>query len=351
MMRMRALGVLALACSSGVAWTPAAAQYVPRAELVAAAQAASLHVKSLSDEVQLTAVLRQAPVQLAGSPLQAEAAMHATLMRLRETLRPLPATRKAVAQLMNYSSQIRTDAPDPDHGRGQTAIAFAIAASARGTLRHWDLKAAEAQIAQHLRTGSALNLSAPIDDRAWARYIDAATPAELDAVQARGLPDSSAALAAWWQRRPDADTAARLLSLPVDTNSYAVLETLPAWLPADAARNLLIATERQPALRSAARLALGQLAADDALARQHLLSTLGDAEGASSAQALSAAGDASLDALREILSIAPEGPRLQHALLALRAMPHGEAHALLRGFTDDAVRPPALRAEVQSWLR
>lgn len=330
----------------------ALAGYVPRPAVAAAADAAAAQAKTLPDEASLAAALLRTQAELTSRPLPAEAAVHAALLRLRASVRPLAATRTAVSALTEYSSQVMTDPLEVEQARGGPVPAFAIAATARGTLQLWDLAAAEALIARSLRGEAVPVLPPALQARAWARYIERATPTELDALQARGIPDEPAPLLALWQRRATADTALRMFALPITADSYALLADVTARLPADIARPLLMHAAQQPALTSAARIAMAPLVTVDADVRRYLIDTLGDDHGASSAQALAIAADAeTVAALSHVLHLTAEGPRLLHALLALRTLPGSEALTLLKAFANDPQRPTPLRAEVQAWLQ
>ncbi len=348
--RSTAIAIAIALCSLHPA--AAFARYVPRAEVTAASAEAVAQAKARPSEDSLVSALLRAQAELTPRPLQAEAAVQAALLQLRAAVRPLAATRAAVSALTDYRPQVTTDPLEAEQARGGPVPAFAIAATARGTLQLWDLAAAEALITRSLRGDAVPALPPTLRARAWARFVARATPTELDALQARGIPDDPAVLLALWQRRASTDTAQRMLELPTTADSYALLADLPLQLPAASARPLLMRAAEQPALASAARIAMAPLVVSDPAARQYLLATLGDEQGASSAQALAVATDAeTLAALSQVLRRDPDGSRLQHALLALRAMPRSEARALLQDFASDPRRPPLLRDEVRAWLQ
>ncbi len=343
-MRACAAAFIAIAWSSG-----ACAGYVPRSALGEAVRDATVTAKSAPDENALAARLDSARLNAVSDPLRAEAELQQTLLRLRETVMPQAATRAQVEALTGYSPQTYTDAIDDERARGGLTVpAFEIAATARGTLRRWDKTAHLAALASALHRGDLEALRAIDDSAAWRALIASASDVELLLLRSANPSDASVrgALAL---RLVDAALAREILQAPATTAGLALLAALPDAFESNAALKLLDDPDLDPGYRSAARLAMSQLPWSADI--QHtLLESLGDADGASSAQAL-AHDPRNLPALRRVIDTAPDDPSLRRALLALRWMNDAGANATLTAFSRDASRPAALRAEVSRWLR
>lgn len=328
----------------------AAADWKARATVEAAAQQAGQQIAQ-ADEAALVQALVAALHRAPADALGGEALLQAALLRLRELPAPQASTRQRVASLLDYPSRTLTEAIDPEQARAGPVPAFRIAATARGTLRRWDEQRDAARLA---RTPAGLR---PELDEARLRavlpgYLRGASPGELDRLDPTVLPADAAVLAAWFARRPDAAVLRRLLALPAQAEGHTALAAAPRVLPATEAAAVLLEAARQSGYRSAARLALAPLAVDDARVRQYLLDSLGDADGASSAQALArVADDATLGALHTLVAASGDGPAQRRALLALRGMDRADARALLARVAVDPRYPAELRNEVQAWLR
>jgi hypothetical protein len=337
--------LLALAVPPQVA---AQTLYAAPAEVAAAVEAASVEAKAYTEAEALIVALQQAQLASSLEPLRAEARLQQLLLRLRETPQSA-AGRTAVMALLDHSPRVFTDAVDPEH-RGRTRPAFTIAGGARAVLRHWDDRAAVGAYRKALAQADLAALRAAENRRAITALVREADEDALWLLHQADLPQPAARLALF-ERSGDAAIAQSLLRTAPDTATQQLAVVIARRLAPDQALALLGDAQVHQARRSAARLAIGGLVAQHAAARAHLLATLGDAHGASSATALAHhADDATLAALGDLLAERGDGARTRHALLALRLSTDPRATAQLRAYALDERQPPALRAEVRSWL-
>ncbi|HUP92294.1 MAG TPA: hypothetical protein VM074_08610 [Solimonas sp.] len=321
----------------------AAFGHFPLPEVVRARQAVLAEPASAAGEPALAARLALAQALAPADALHQELQLHRLLLELR-TLEPGEATRAAVAALATYEPQAWTEAEDPDHARGRAVPVADVAAAARGTLRHWQLRERIANYSDAL--AHAREIDAPVDGEALAAALAHVPPNALGALAPpRDWPGS--ALAALAQRTADAENYHRLFRAAPEPASYAALaEAARALAPADAAAVLIEATAN-PALASAAVLALAPLVEQRGV-RAFLLAQLGDpALGGSAAQVLWAQPDAATRvALQGLLERGQDSPALRRALLVLQHIDDPAARASLRAFADDARYAPALRARI-----
>ncbi|MEQ1439749.1 hypothetical protein AAG565_10315 [Fontimonas sp. SYSU GA230001] len=341
----RAATALALAlCVCG-----AQAGYVPRAQVEAAAATAAIEAKAYADEAALVGALLHAQSRSVVEPLPSEARLLRLLERLREVTAPADATRAAVAGLLDHAPQTWTDPVDPEQ-RTRQMPAFAVAGAARATLQRWNQTRDEARVRAALARADvdALRGTAPAALAAVAARADAR---ELALLRAADIADPRLQRTLF-ERSADPQLALHLLRQRADPEGLRLVAGIDAVLAPAAAVAVLTDARLDAGYRSAARLALGRLVVLEPAARTHLLDTLGDADGASSAAALARAEDAvALSALSRLVMIEDDGPRLRHAVLALRLSDDPAARAALRAFVADDARPAALRAEVRTWLR
>ncbi|TJY64769.1 hypothetical protein E4T66_00555 [Sinimarinibacterium sp. CAU 1509] len=343
-MRLCAAACIAFIWSGG-----ACAGYVPRSALDEAVRIAAVTAKSAPDESTLAARLDAARLSAVSDPLPAEAELQQTLLRLREAIAPQAATRMQVEALTDYSPQTYTDALDDERARGGLTVpAFEIAATARGTLRRWDKAAHRAALVSALRRGDLEALRAIDDAAAWREQIAVASDAELLLLRSADSADPGvrSALAL---RLGDTSLARDVLRAPATPAGLTLLAALPEAFESTVALTLLNDPDLDSGYRSAARLAMSRLVWS-AETQQALLAGLGDADGASSAQAL-ARDPRNLPALRRIIADAPDDLSLRRALLALHWMEDAGASATLAAFSHDPAQPASLRAEVSQWLR
>jgi hypothetical protein len=328
---------------------PAAqAYYANRAEVAAATEAAASEAKAYSQSALIVAALQQALLQSTVEPLHAEARMQQLLLQLRDA--PASAAARAlVLDLLDHSPRTFTDAVDPEQRR-RTVPAFEIAGGARAVLRGWDDRSAQARYRDALAQADFATLRAADNPRVLAELIGAADSAELSLLQQADLPQTAARFALF-ERSADADIARTLLRDAPEATTQQLASTVAQRLPAATALALLGDAQVHERRRSAARLAIGTLVADHAPARAYLLSTLGDAHGASSAAALARNLDGvTLAALAAMLAAGNDDAGTRHALLALRLSDDPRATAQLRAYADDPAQPAALRDEVRAWL-
>jgi len=127
----------------------------------------------------------------------------------------------------------------------------------------------------------------------------------------------------------------------LDTQDWG-LEALPV---------LEIGVNRQETA-SASLLKMGPFASTDPDARRIVLDALGGPHGASAAAALARANEtAILDQLATLLNTSGDELTRRHALLGLRLADSDRARTHLRSFVKQADAPPALVAEVPTWLQ
>ncbi|MFP5304335.1 MAG: hypothetical protein ACLGI7_00745 [Gammaproteobacteria bacterium] len=341
----RVLAVLLALVSS-----TAVAGYVPRAEVEAAARAAAVEAKAYADRSALVAGLLQAQTRSVVEPLINEARMVALLARLREAPAPSPQARTAVEALRDYAVQTYTDPVDPEQRRLQVP-AFAVAGAARAALHRWDSAAAKAAYADALARADLAALHAATDAAALEAVVREASDAQLQLLRAADLRPPRARRALF-ERLREPQLALALLRTPATPEGLQLIAGIDTVLDGPAAFAVLSDAALDDAYVSAARLAIGRLVPEHPASRAHLLATLGDGEGASSAAALSHRMDAqTLAALDEIVAGSGDGSRLRHALLALRLSGDAEARSVLARFAADETRPAALRDEVAAWLR
>lgn len=332
-----------------VASTAAAADYASRSDVEQAARAAADAAALYADEAALTAALLQAQTRSVIEPLSSEARLVQLLQRLREVAAPLPATRQAVAGLLDHAPQTLTDPIDPEQ-RGLQRPAFAVAGTARAVLQRWEQTTAEAAVRDALARGDMQSLRTAMP-AALAAVIAVADDSDLAAIR-DAAPADAHVQRVLFERLADPALALDLLQQHAAPEGLRLIARIDTVLSAEAAHGVLTDARLDPGYASAARLALGRLAATHAPARRTLLDTLGDAQGASSASALARVGDSeTLAALAGIVRTAPDGQRLRHALLALRLSDAAPAKSELSAFVTDATRPAKLRDEVRAWLR
>lgn len=340
-------GAAALALLAAV--STAAADYAPRVDVERAARSAADEAALYTDEVALTVALQQAQTRSVIEPLASEARLVQLLLRLRDVTLPMPATRRAVVALLDHEPQTLTDPVDPEQ-RGLQRPAFAVAGTARAVLQRWDQSAAEATVRAALARGDAEGLRGAMP-AALVAVIGVAAEADLATIR-KAAPADPRVWRALFERLADPALARDLLRQPAQPEGLRLIAAIDSVLSAADAHAVLTDRELDRGYASAARLALGRLAAHHPPARRALLDSLGDADGASSASALAKMADAeTMRALADIARTQNDSPRLRHALLALRLCETIEARAHLAAFAADATRPQRLREEVRAWLR
>ena len=279
------------------------------------------------------------------SPLASESLLQEWLIELRGKTAPA-STRALVQSLTAYQALALAPSPEPEHRDRALIAAFDVAASARGTLRAWDLRDNTVRALAALADGKAgaVDLS---DAEAWAAALDQAPLSQLETLRLQQpvLPTRAAAVMA--RRLQDPSLYRALFRNPPDSFVLHAITEAAASLPADEARDALESARANPQLASAAVLALGRLPGT----QPSLLACLGNAaQGGSCAQAL--AQDAVNEpALARIIEGGRDDLSTRRALMALHWMSGPLALGALEEYIADARMPANLRVEVGQWLR
>jgi len=276
---------------------------------------------------------------------------------------PTPAARTSVARLAR-SRPVVFARIDPDHGDRATPL-YDTGATARFVLREWDRAAARDTAAAALAAGRteavARYAAAPAGDPAADGIADAfraAPPAALTAQRA-AVADALAAgqrvdaLALILAERL-ADPA--LFGLVFDYADQPVaLDAIPAAtraLDSASALERLAEASRRADIASAAVLAIGRLAQDDALARRFLLDAVAAPDiGPSAAAALGRLGDPAVSAeLGQRLASSRDEATRRRLVLALKLDATPAARAELARFAKSDAGSASLQKEVRQWL-
>lgn len=347
-------GLCVVGAGLAAVWTAQALAFgfYTRAEVAAATHAAEASWRHPAGPGGLAAQLRLAQAQAPADPLLHELALRRDLLASRSQA-PDALLRAEVLALTSYVPLAWTEPPDPDHGRGQRVPVANIASAARGTLRQWDLNAAMRRYADALDRADDGAFSGPIDAEALIAVVALRGPADARLLLSQRADWPPAVLAALLRQAPQPEAYCRLFHAAPSAPVLAALHQASRDLPAEDASAVLLETARRnPALGSAALLALGSLAQRDAV-RAQVIELLGDpALGGSAAQVLAAHADAGVRlALRSELAQGRDSPRLRHALVALQLIGDPQALAELRAFTVDARFAAQLRAEIARGLR
>ena len=276
-------------------------------------------------------------------------------------LKPDDSARRAIGELTRYPSE--TLVWRQEHGHREARRAYDVAAAARFTERRWSETAARDKALRLLAAGDPAALTgypaAPPSDR---RGITEAF-AEADLRHLAGQRDTLASqledgkpvgeLALITATRLKDPTLMRELLRKADgAIAVAAVGALNVDDRFPQAEDLLLDALERPATASAAMLALGRRAPQDARIEQKLLDRFGSEDGASAAAALARQADERLlDRIDRILTTADDERRQRHALLALRLSDSERAARHLRAYAADPATPDALRREVPIWLR
>jgi hypothetical protein len=287
-------------------------------------------------------------------PLLAEAAADRLIDRLRRRA-PDAAGSELLAWLASWPERVFRR---HEETAGDWFVpVFAVAQRADGTLEAWrreqersdwrerlarDPGAAIVALAaaaadQHQRAAEA---AMELDDAAIARLLGAAraAPERLPA-------DLWAALA---EHSGDPQAVAEVLARGSQAQQLALIAAAPQRLPPLQAEALLERAGRQPALASAATLALATLAASHPPAAELLATRLDDAElGPSAAAGLARMPDEDRVArIGRLLGAAPSALTARHLVLALRLEGSPQAVELLQRWASDPRLPAELRQEI-----
>jgi hypothetical protein len=281
----------------------------------------------------------------AQQPLENEFLLQQWLLWLRNE--PAPAAlRESIEALTKYESKALVPSPEPEHGAGQWVPAYNLAASARGTLRTWELKERVAGNRRALAAGNVVDLSWA-DADALAKTLEEATAQELQVLRKDALSLPTQPLSVLARRLADASLYRALFKRPADEFSLRALDEMAATLPPEQAGQELREAASNPALASAAILALSQLPQVQA----ELMACLSDIEnGGSCAQGL-ARDPGNLPSLTALLARNEDTAAARRALLALMWMKTPESRIALEQYAADPNQPASLREEVGKWLR
>lgn len=289
-----------------------------------------------------------------------EKLLRGTLLALAD-LTPDANTTAEVRALTAYQSKARM--PWNEHGRAGSFLAYDVAAAARFVELRWQETAAKKSASRAIGAADYIVIEryisgSPEERRGIEEAFAAANPdslinfvGELDARLGQGEPLAGPArITAFATRNSELLAAVIRHSTPEDAVQTIALLDTPTWglgaLPV-----LRIGLERNETA-SASLLKMAPFAATDPDTRRALLDALGGPHGASAAAALARANQADIeDHLALLLSTSESEQTRRHALLALRLADSDRARNHLRSFVKQVDAPPALVAEVPTWLQ
>lgn len=339
---------------------PASARRETTAPSVVArdAELAALEAAGRSAELaaRLDVIARDATLSDVAQEWLLDRGLHA-LARLDAT----PASRATVARLAARAPAVYTRV-EPEHG-GRATPLYDTGATARFVLRSWErrearaattaaLSARDTRIArrfadepsQDARAGAADAFrEAPLADIAVQR-------ATITAALGQGLGVDALALVLA-ERLADTALFGLLIDYADGREALAAVASAPRALDPVAAMAILARASRRADIASAAVLAAGGLAAQDAGARQFLFDALSDPGIApSAAAALGALGDPDVRAeLGRRLAAARNDAERAVLLLALNLDGNPAARAELERFARAGAGSPRLRAKARRW--
>jgi len=313
-----------------------------------------------ADMPALAAHLQRLEADPALDDASREKLLRGTLLALAD-LTPDANTTAGVRALTAYQSKARM--PWNEHGRAGSFLAYDVAAAARFVELRWQETAAKKSASRAIGAADYVVIEryisgSPEERRGIEEAFAAANPdslinfvGELDARLGQGEPLAGpariTAFATWNSgllaaviRHSTPEDAVQTIAL-LDTQTWG-LGALPA---------LRIGLERNETA-SASLLKMAPFAATDPDTRRALLDALGGPHGASAAAALARANQADIqDQLAMLLSTSEDEQTRRHALLALRLADSDRARNHLRSFVKQVDAPPALVAEVPTWLQ
>jgi hypothetical protein len=287
-------------------------------------------------------------------PVIAEAAADALIERLRRA-----APSRAGSELLQWLA----GQPDRLFRRHEETAAdwfvpwFAVARRADGTLEAWRRDQERENWHRRLAEDPAAAIEALAADtpdqqqraaEAALELSDAEIGRLLDAARVAPERLSADLWAAIGERSGDPQAAAEVLARGSQVQQLALIAAVPRRLPPAQAQALLERAGHQPALASAATLALAALAASHPPAADLLAHRLDDPElGPSAAAALARMPGADRVArIDAMLGAEPTALRSRHLVLALRLEGSPQAGALLQRWASDPRLPTALQREL-----
>jgi hypothetical protein len=275
---------------------------------------------------------------------------------------PTPEARTVVQQLAGRPPEVFGRA-DPDHGDQATPL-YDTGATARFVLRAWQRSDARAAAEADLAAGRtqlierfAATPSGPLR-QGIVEAIEFAPPAQLApqrnaaaaAMSAGERVDEIALVLA--RRLADVELASLLIGHADARVALDALRLLPAVLDSQSAFRQLAEASRRADIASAAILAIGPLARQDAAARSFLFERIDDPGlGASAATALASIDDPAIaaDIGRRLHSTSSDIAR-RHLVLALLLDGGSAARDELGRFVATQQGSAQLRSEVRRWL-
>jgi hypothetical protein len=252
---------------------------------------------------------------------------------------------------------------DPDHGDHATPL-YDTGATARFVLRAWRRSDARAAAEADLAAGRtqfverfAVNPSGP-QRQGIVEAIELAPLAQLSvqrnaaaaAMSAGMRVDEVALLLA--RRLADVELASLVIGHADARVALDALRLLPAVLDSQSAFRMLAEASRRADIASAAMLAIGPVARQDAIARSFLFERIDDPElGASAATALASIDDPAIAAeIGRRLSTTSSDIARRHFVLALQLDGGSAARDELGRFVASQQGSAQLRSEVRRWL-
>jgi len=289
-----------------------------------------------------------------------ERLLRGTLLALGD-LEPDASAVAEVRALTSYQSTARM--PWTEHGRTGSFLIADVAAAARFTELRWQETAARKSASDaisgadnaviELYVGGSASERTGIEEAFAAASPDSLANfvGELDFRLGQGDSVTGIArIAAIATRNSDLLGSVINHSTPEDAVQTIVLLDTQDW-GLEALPVLEIGVNRQETA-SASLLKMGPFASTDPDARRIVLDALGGPHGASAAAALARANEtAILDQLATLLNTSGDELTRRHALLGLRLADSDRARTHLRSFVKQADAPPALVAEVPTWLQ
>lgn len=296
------------------------------------------------------AALDLASALRASDPLVQELRLQRLLLALRSQP-PEPGLRARVEELAGARPLAWTSGPDPDHARWLRTPVADIGATARGTLRQWDIDAAVTRYAGFLSKGDFAAL-AGADPEPLALAVARSGDGVIDALLAAPEEWPAVVLAAVAERRPTTVAYHRLFAAPPAVATYQALARVTDRLAPAEAVQVLVEASAVHGLASAAVLALRPLA-HRADVQRFLLAQLGDADRGGSAAQLLGEPQARVDrgALQALLDGGQDDAATRRAIFVFQQLGDPDARARLRQVASDTRYPAALRAKVSGSLR
>jgi len=340
---------------------PAAARRAIAEPTVAAAGATLSALAESGRTSELALQVRRISIDRTLEPVAREWLLDRGLHALAR-LQPTPEAR-AVVQLLAGRPPEVFGRIDPDHGDHATPL-YDTGATARFVLRAWQRSDARAAAEADLTAGRtqlierfAASPGGP-EREGIIEAIEHAPPARL-AVQRNAAAaamstgarvDEVALLLA--RRLADVELASLVIGHADARVALDALRLLPSVMDSQSAFRLLAEASRRADIASAAMLAIGRVARQDATARSFLFEQIDDPElGASAATALSSIDDPAIAAEigRRLRTTSSDTAR-RHFVLALQLDGGSAARDELGRFIATRQGSAQLRSEVRQWL-